>query len=270
MAVIGKIPEFTTEETADPNMPVVGGDKGQEEVKEASPTSEEKPKETVAQPPGAEIPPSAEMPRQDNSGGEAKVELERAVLGLRNEREKLLHEVTELKGKRREIKQEELIKVQEKIDELADVNPDDVSLINRVLRAKGFITKEEASRMWYDSVKNDTLAKFLDRYPEYKPENDTNDIHWGSLQREMSLYRMPDDPHKIIDILERAHKNLGGTTPTIERTTQARKRQIEVASVGSGGITRSSSSKSLDPSHRLMLEQGGWTKEEITRIEKGL
>lgn len=260
--IIGKIPEFTTEDS----QPV---QKGQEEVKEAVTEEVAKnEKETQSEPPAEVTPPAS----GGDDGGMDKKELEKALVGLKNEREKLLREVVELKGKRREIKQDELIKVQDKIEELNDVNPDDVNLISRVLRSKGYMTKAEAGKMFYDSVKNDTLTKFLEKYPEYKSENDPNDIHWGALQRELSYFRMPDDPHKIIDVLEKAHKTSSSFSPPLptERNVTAKKRQIEVASVGTGGTQKSSSARTLDPTKRAMLEHGGFSKEDIETIEKNL
>ncbi len=263
--VIGKIPDFTSDDSV--SKPENRNEEVVEEVKEAGveETSEPEKETTPTEPPAVEKPLEPETAKPDDGIQNT----EKAILGLRDEREKLLKEIVELKGKRREIKQEALIKVQEKIDDLKDVSPDDVNLINKVLQAKGYVTKEETDKMFYDSVKNETLNKFLEKYPEYKPENDSNDIHWGALQRELGYYRMPEDPHKIIEVLEKAHKLIAGSV-SVDRSVSVKKRQIEVASVGSGGTQRSSSVKNLDSHKRLMLEQGGWSKEEIDRIEKGL
>ena len=262
---IGSIPEFTSDEG------VI------EEVKQATQVEE---KVTPAAPPAAaQAKAEAEKPLEELHEGDLKqddgkeAELQRAVKGLQDEREKLLREVTDLRGKKREIKQEELIKVQEqlqvKVDELGDVNPDDVKVIDRVLRAKGFVTKEEASKMFYESVKQDVVNKFTDEFPEYKPENDPNDIRWNALQRELADYRMPTNPHDISRLLKKAHK---GIASPVERSKSvpAQRRQIEVAGVGSGGTQRSSSVKTLDPYRRMQLEQGGFTKEDIDSIEKRL
>ena len=151
---------------------------------------------------------------------------------------------------------------------MGDVHPDDVTLIDKVLRAKGFVTRADTDKMFYDSVKKETLNKFLDKYREYRSENDPNDNHWNALQHELGYYRMPDDPHKIVEILERAHRAIAPAT--VDHQVPAKKRQIEVASVGSGGTQRSSSIKTLDPHKRAMLEHGGFSKEDIYSIEKNL
>ncbi len=247
------VPEFTDDGTV-------------EEVKE---TPVEQTVEETETPP--DLPPEQETvvpeekpaQQRDDSG-----ELAKQVNGLQEERVKLLKEIQELRGQRRDIKKEELIKVDQKLDDLKDVNPQDVDLIDKVLRSKGYLTKEESQKMFYESVKQEELAKFLDQYPEYKPENDPHDVNWNTLQRELAFYRMPDDPKKIREVLNRAHGAIAKVTP--DRTLEVKKQQIKTAGVGSGGVQRSSSKKTLDPDKLAMLRQGGWSDEDIAKIESKL
>lgn len=255
------IPEFTTDET------VVA-----EEVKEA-------PVETVVET-GGETDTPAELPAESDTPIEKPVEvvqpavhvdsdrLEKQIEGLNEERTKLLEEIKSLRGDRRELKKEELVQISQKIDELADVNPADISLIDKVLRSKGYLTKDESNKMFYESVKQEEVNKFLVKYPEYKPENDPNDINWGKLQREFNIFATPSDPRLIGDRLERAHKEIA--QPIVDRTLDVKRQQLKTAGVGSGGVQRSSSQKSLDPERRFMLSQGGWSEEEIQKIENRL
>lgn len=194
--------------------------------------------------------------------------LSKQLQGLQEERAKLLREIQELRGQRRELKKDELQKVENKIDIIEDVNPADVALIDKVIRAKGYLTREESQKMFYDSVKNEEINKFLEKHPEYKPENDPNDINWNSLQREFSIFRAPEDPRLIGDRLERAHKSLSRyvTEPNLE----VKKQQVKTASLGSGTTPKASPKKTLDPTKRLLLEQGGWTEAEIREIENKL
>lgn len=255
--VVGKIPEFTTDETVASEGPV-------EEVKETPDEGTET--ETPAEPPAAEEP--ARVPSEPSVDAES---LQRAVQGLQNERVKLLKEISELKGHRREIKQEQLNRVDERIDELKDLHPDDVAIIDRVLRSKGYVTKDEANGMFYEAVKQEELNKFLEEYPEYKPENDPNNLNWTALEREIGLYRRPSDPHQIREILMRAHRTVAIAKTPSDRSIQAKKRTVELASVGSGGNTaRPSSHKSIDPEKRSILLQGGFTEEDIKAMEQRL
>ena len=250
------IPEFTKDE-------------GIEEVKETIvETAVEEVKETPTELP-AEEKPAEEVLETSKVDDTRNTELEKAVQGLQNERADLLKEIQDLRGTKREFKQVELEKVQDKFDELKDLHPEDITLVDRILRSKGYMTKEEASKMFYKAVEGEELNKFLVKYPEYKPENDPNDLNWNSLQKELSFYRMPDDPHLVNEVLERAHRAI--TKVSGDRNISIKKRQAEVAGVGSGGAPRSSSPKiTLDSRKRMMLEQGGFTEEDISNIEKRL
>lgn len=243
--VVGAIPEFTTDE-------------GTKEVKPTIPLEEEvdetetQPEQTIA-----EVVPQTVQTTNDLSEHEKQ--------GLYNERAKLLKEISELRGQRRELKKEELFTVQEKIATVEDVNPEDVQVVEKILRAKGYITKDESNKMFYESVKQEEINKFLEKHPEYKPENDKEDLNWQTLNREVGLYKLPDNPRLIGGILERAHKSVYPTAPAIN--TQAVKRQIQVASAGSGGQTaHSSPKKTITSSHKEMLLRGGWTEDEISKM----
>src|SRR3990167_5045619 len=179
---IGKLPEFSSDEAP--------------ETKEVEVKEEEK--DTPSNPP--EEKPTETEEVADETKETEQNESERALAALQKERAKLLKEISELKGQRREIKQEKLKEVEQNIDDIKDVNPEDVSLIDRVLRAKGYMTKDEANRMFYETVKQETLDKFLSKYPEYRPENDPDDIHWIAFQRQIEKekelgYSLPKNPH---------------------------------------------------------------------------
>lgn len=257
--IVGKIPDFTEE--------IPAPEPVQEEVKE---TEEVIPDVIETETPA----PPAEKPLDEiQVGTEPSHVVEtpeaKAIAGLQQERVNLLKEISELRGQKREIKQDQLAAVNKQIDELKDLHPDDVNVIDRVLRAKGYMTAEEAKGMFYENVRQTELNKFLERYPEYKPENDPGDANWSALQRELGYYAKPSDPYKITEILERAHRMVvkvpsGPSLP-------AQQRRLEVASHGSGGAQRPSpSGKTLDPDKRAMFRQGGWSEEEIANMEKRL
>lgn len=244
--VIGSIPEFTQDAA-----PV-------EEVKEPLVEPVE---ETETPAPPAEK-PEAEKPVEPS-------ETDKAIDALKQERVKLLNEISDLRGTRRELKQSEITKVEKQLDELKDVSPEDVAVIDRVLRAKGYITKQESSQMHFEAVKNEELNRFLEKYPEYKPENDPKDHNWSLLQKEIALYRTPDDPRQIATLLERAHRSL----PKVESPNiPARQRQLQVASAGAGGVQKSAQAptKSLTEKQKEVYRNGGWSEAEITEIEKDL
>lgn len=248
------MPEFTNE--------------GEEEVKQAPSAPET---ETPTELPAEEQPAEAAPEKSEEESAAAPVEQSavKQVQGLQEERAKLLAEIQQLRGQRRELKKEELLVVNKQIEELTDVNPDDVKLIDKVLRAKGYLTKEESNKMHYDAVKQEQVDAFLEKYPEYKPENDPHDLNWSALQRELGFYRMPDDARKVGDVLLRAHRAIAKPAPPT--SVPAKQHQARVASVGSGGTQRQQSSTvRMDEQKRAMLLNGGWTEEEIQKIESNL
>lgn len=271
MQQLNMVPTFTSEEGVNPNPQVKPEpvEEVTEEVtgKEATDVPVEEEKETPAEPPAAEKPVEVKPLAKDTRSSASDA----AISALQEERVKLLREIADLRGQRRDLKQDQLNRVDEQISELKDVHPDDAALIEKVLRAKGYVRKDEAQQMVYESVKNDEVAKFLDKYPEYKPENDSNDINWQTLQKEMSFYRIPSDPHQVGQLLERAHRAISIIRTPSGRSTTQKARQIEVAGAGAGGVQRpSSSGKTFDPLKKAALLQGGWSEEEIKNMEKKL
>ena len=250
--VVGKMPEFTQEGSPE--------ESGTEEVKEAPIEEEPKVGEEEKETP-------SELPAEEKPSVDAE-ELLNNVKGLQEEREKLLEEIKELRGDRREIKQEALSQVETQLEELKDVNPEDVAIIEKILRSKGYLTKAESQRMYYNAVKQQEVNSFLSKFPEYKPENDSNDINWNALQRELKFYRLPENPHDLSSVLLKAHNSISRATS--DRSIQAKKRQVEVAGTGAGGTQRSSSRATLPSRYREIYERGGWSEEEISKIEKNL
>lgn len=267
--VISAIPAFTQDDAPSNVNQVVP------EVKPAdSPAEEEIPaveepvveeKETPAEPLPAANEPAvpAKVPNSEDIE-----KLNKVVAGLQFEATKLRKDIVELRGQKREVKEQQLAKVQEQIEKLEGVHPDDVAIVEKIIRAKGYVTKDEQQKMFYDSVKNEKVTQFLEKFPEYKPENDPNDARWSALQAEMAYYRMPDDPHKVYDLLEKAHRATSTAVAPNERITPVKKEQARIAGVGAGGAQRSSPIKALDPEKRFMLKQGGWSEEEIKQIER--
>lgn len=254
--VIGSIPEFSEGSLSN---------QGQEEVKQAA--ADEVVEQATDTP--TELPADTEPAldtQSEDTGEEEVVTLLKAKAGLEAERTKLLKQISELKGQRRDIKQEQLLTVQDKLDDLKDVNPSDVELIEKVLKNKGYVKKDDVLQLTYEEVKNQELKQFLDKYPEYKPENDPNDLKWSTLQREFGEFARPSDPHRIGYLLEKAHR---ANLPASERDlTTVKKQQVKTASVGSGGVQRSSPNKVPDSRLAKLMEthMTGFSEEEKRKM----
>ena len=265
---IGKIPEFTEEGTS----PEEAEDK-EVKTEEGQPQEGTSPQEKPAEetePAGEQeaVKPEGETISDDTS------KLTSQVQGLADERQKLLEEIKSLRGERRTLKQQEIDTVDKKIidvkDELADINPEDVKVLDKYFKARGFVTKEEATQLNYNQVKQEVLENFLNKYPEYKPENDPHDVNWNALQRELSLYKLPQNPRMINDLLERSRKVVNKITGGLKDNAEA-KRKLETASHGQAGTVRDqSSTKTLDADKKAMLRSGGFTDEDIKSMENNL
>ena len=251
---VGKLPEFTDDASVEKEQEVTPEKEVTEEKETPSP-QEEKP---------------ASEPSDDTAESEKLSSLEKAVESLQKEKLTLLKAVKELKGTRRELKQQRLEAVDQHLDDLKDMHPEDVSAIERVVRGKGYMTKEEASLMFYKTVQQEELDKFLNKFPEYKPENDPDNILWEAFERQVTKekeigYSLPKNPHLIGVFLERVHQSL---SPKIRSDQAAAKRRIEIAGVGSGGSQESSSPRRLDERYRSKLI--GFSDDDIKKIEERL
>lgn len=269
--VIGSIPEFSTDETSGeeeelkPEMTVAP-----ESGAEAAEKSAEEEKETPPALPTEEQPASVLEREQGDDTGDLREQLHVEIEGLKDARRELIHELQELRGQKREVKKEEIAQVEEKIDQLEDVNSDDVALIDRILKAKGYISQQGVQQMLSEARKQDEFLKFAKEFPEYSEVNDPDRRKFGPLLRELDLYRDPKDAAEWGMLLRRAHREVMGTRISSDRDTAVKKQQANLAGVGSGGIQRSSSVKSFNPKRRAQLVLGGWSEEDIQRMEERL
>lgn len=266
---IGSIPEFTKEEGSEPI----------EEVKQVEETPlqevppEEKPTEET-EPTGVQEavkPAGEEVSSPDTDSVEAQ-KINREITGLSNERNALLEEIKTLRGERREVKQEQLTQVETQLKEsqaeLEGINPEDISVVEKIVKSRGFVSKDEIDKIFYNKVKDEELNKFLDKFPEYKLENDPHDRNWNSLVNELKWFKQPQNPKQWGELLERARRAVS-PSPVGEVSPVIRK-QVKTASMGTGGNKSSSSLKSLTPDQRDAYRRGGFTNEEIDSIEKNL
>ena len=204
----------------------------------------------------------------DDVGTQTK-ELQNEIIGLRTAREDLIKELKDLRGERREIKQRELDRVDDKIeqavDDLKDVHPDDTKLIERVLRAKGYVSQGEVNKMLFNAKKQEVISSFLHEFPEYNP--DANPDKWESLKQEISLYREPATAEQYGVLLRRAHKMVNVASPS-GPSVAVKKHQASVASAGSGGARKPSQPHRLSQLAEQHLQ--GFTQEEIREMQKRL
>ena len=270
---IGKMPEFTSEDTP----PEVTAEATTESVVEQTEEVEEK--ETPTVPPAVKEPDDKEVEKVEKVEPEVVVdsniklevgELKREIEGLSVARKELIADLKDLRGLKRDLQQEKIDKLENQIkdkeDTLNDINPNDVDVIDRVLKAKGYVPRQEINKMFYEERKNEEIAKFLSEFPEYSEKNDPDNKMFGPLLQEVGLYKEPTDPALWGTILRRAHRVLS-SNKNVGGSVEVKKQLIKTASVGAKGASKPTSAKPMDDRRRRLLEDAGFSEEEIRGME---
>lgn len=210
----------------------------------------------------------------DNTDNSSKKESseDKQLEALRKEREKLLEDISSLRGERRKAREEKKEEplILEKDDDLSDVAESDVQLIERVMKAKGYVKKEELHSMTYKEKLDVEQNAWLKDHPQYLPENDSDDKNWNNLKATIEAYfKAPDKPSDIKKIMDLAHSMLFPSERSLQvknkASIDASKEKINSSSKGSIGGGQKSSPRSqksnIDTSYLI-----GFTEEEIKEI----
>ena len=259
--VVGKIPEFTGE-----------GVEEEKETPSGDLPPETKPIEETA-PPVSEAEKTQEKELDEDSAKEGpEIEIEtigKELEGLLGERDNILEEIKTLRGERRQLKEEDLKKVETDISAIEGVNPEDLKILDQYAKSRGLISRTD----YLKEINQQKLNEFLDKYPEYKPENDKDDKNWVALKGKLDLLREAKNPAQLVENLELARQMLSSTLPRSDRAAiEAKLQQLRSGSVGSKGKTGSSVSsrtKSSGASRDVReeaLRRGGFSDEEIDDI----
>lgn len=265
---VGNIPEFTdVEET--PSLSELGTEVSVSSTEKTSEPELVEEKETPSEvPPAEEQPLEVQEEPKEDTGYKQKEELEKSIEGLQRRKRELIMELDEVRLDKQKAKRQEIDKVQSQIDDLKDLHPQDVQTIERILQAKGYISKDSVNQMLYSSRKQDEIQKFLQEYREYNEVNDPEGKKFGPLLQELKLYKEPEDPTMYGVLLRRAHRAVSGIQESSGRGVAVKQAQAKIAGVGSGGSQRSSDVKSFTSQKRQWLKDGGWSDEEIDDMEK--
>ena len=159
-----------------------------------------------------------------------------------------------------------VIKTDAKPDVLKKYKPEDLETFKELADAMGYARKDEIGATTYAEKSQEVLNTFLEKHPEYLPENDLDGTLWDQFKQESQLFAKPNNPKDWGKILERTHQAVFNIQPVAKLpTTTAAKEKIKVASHKTGaprtdGIVRKSSS-GVDLS---MLR--GFSQEELDEI----
>jgi hypothetical protein len=223
------------------------------------------------------------QPIEDLEKTRKELEDEVAQLASDPAREAVLEEIRELRTARRILKGQPLkkdtpvfVKKEQDDDILKDVAPEDVSTIEKVLRAKGYVPRVELEReqnaRTYKQQMDDATNEWLKDNPEFDVDHDTDNTKWQKLHDYISdNFDAPKNPKASKDLLDLARdKIFGKKSPTLPEKSPhsiaAKKEKIAVSSAkpSSGGTNVSGSPSKLGSKMRQHMV--GFSDEELDEM----
>jgi len=252
-----------SEEAKDATNPV----EGEETPAESSPAEETETEEIDA--------PLEEAPAAEETQEEAP---DPVLTAREAQKAQLLKEIEDLRAERRKERGADPLivpaKPKEEVVDLADVNENDVKLIEKVLKAKGYVRKDEFDGIASAASRKQTMESekdaWLAKHPEYLPANDPEDKNWNALNATLSAYfKAPDNPKEISRVLDAAHALNNPNTPTMpvksKASVDAAKDKISSSSKGTSG----GASKTTPGSKSKMDLSGlqGFSDEELAEMQ---
>ena len=276
-------PPFTGDTELDPG--------GEEEVKEPK-LDEDKESEASTDEKGEEETQGGDEPEPDlkdidKKKGELDAldrDLDKIKQG-NEEHNKLVEErreaITEQRRIRRENKEDLRTSDQKEdatSDDISDISQDDITRLERVLKAKGYVPKDELTKEIYSGEQKAIEQEWFDAHPEYSSNNDPNDVLYNALHTEYKLFAQPTSVRQIKTILDRAHREVASKFPNRfpqtkgnQKESQASKRRMDIAGTGtgtSGSSTKAESTNPLTQNQKQSLLDGGFSEEEVADMEQ--
>ena len=96
-------------------------------------------------------------------------------------------------------------------------NPEELTALREVVDVlaedMGLVRKDQLNQETYVDRANTELNSFLDKHPEYLPENDKDGTLWGAFKTEYALYKQPTNPKDFAKIFDRVHRDVFGVKP---------------------------------------------------------
>lgn len=113
--------------------------------------------------------------------------------------------------------------------------PEEVAALKEVLpvlaKEMGYVRAEDLAGQSYADKAQETLDGFLDKHPEYLPDNDKDGTLWAAFKAEYGLYKQPSNPKDFGRIFEKIHRDVLGIKPATALTkVNAQKEKTQVAS----------------------------------------
>ena len=211
-----------------------------EEGEDESTPESEAPTEPEKEPEAPEPEPQKETPEADEKYGEVKpVEGEtKREFALRLENARLRDEVRghqsqEILTPPPAPTKKELSPEKKKV--LDKYKAEDINTLKEVFDVMaedmGFVRQEQLGATAYQQKAGEVLDEFLEKHPEYQPQNDAGNVLWNRFKEEYSLYRPTQNPRDLKKILDKVHKEVFGIKPIADFNKQeSTKEKMKVAS----------------------------------------
>lgn len=195
-------------------------------------------------------------------------------------------EVTRLKGRLRQEQRDELLGNQppvvtkkevspEKAAILAKYKPEEISSLREVLPAlaeeMGFVRKDELQGNTYAEKSQEHLDNFLEKHPEYLPENDKDGTLWNAFKAEFTsgtYNQQPANPKDLSKIFNLIHRDVFGIKPAgALKTVSAQQGKVNSASHSvSSPSAPATSKRSAQPQGMRLDMLKGFDEEEIAEL----
>jgi hypothetical protein len=255
------------------------------EVDETEDTDDEIDTDKIIVPPLEEKPTEEDVEQLKSVTSEEKIEEENTEIEKIDEipalkqskpvegetpRERALRiQIQELREKVRA--KDEIIKISptpisnEEYEKLKEVYNDDEldkfeKLFDVIGRKKGYVKAEEI----YTKDGNDVLEQFIEKHPEYKPENDPDDVRWNTFKRILTndYNRAGKQPKELARLFDKVNRDVleefGESAKTIIKPNERNAEILKVKSVSHAGGTKTEIAKKsnapTDPTVRKMFK----------------
>lgn len=100
---------------------------------------------------------------------------------------------------------------------LGKYKPEEIGALKEVLpvlaKEMGYVRSEDLAGSAYAEKAQETLDTFLDKHPEYLPENDKDGTLWKAFQTEYAFYKQPANPKEFAKIFDKIHRDVLGIQP---------------------------------------------------------
>jgi len=242
-----EVDDNTSEGEEDTSQSPSSGEEDSEETKEES--KEENSKETDEE---------SNVPASDVHIKEVEGETPREkALRLELTRQRLRNRQMRVKGLFGEEAPEPKKEVDPKNkDVLKKYDPSEIENLKEVLEVMaddlGFIKKSEYAKESYQKDAHRELNSFLEKHPEYLPENDTDNTLWNAFQGEFNLYNRPQEPRDYQKIFNKIHHSLFGIKSEADyKRVDAQRQKAKVVSHSSSSPNKTKAKDTgtgLDPS----------------------